>query len=49
MTEVLFKFFFVFFKDMKNGDRYSESTFDYILNYLFYNYLRVIFKLKMRI
>ena len=37
------------FEDMPNGDWYSYSTFDFLLNYVFQNYLRVIFDLKSRI
>ena len=42
-------FFFYLFVDMPNEDWYSYSTFDFLLNYVFQNYLRVIFDLKSRI
>ena len=42
-------FFFHLFEDMPNGDWYSYSTFDFLRNYVFQNYLQVIFDLKLRI
>ena len=42
-------FLFHSFEDMPNGDWYSYSTFDFLLNYGFQNYLQVIFYLKSRI
>ena len=41
--------FFYLFEEVPNGDWYSYSTFDFLLNCVFQNYLQVIFDLKSRI
>ena len=46
---IIFKiiFFFNLVKDMPIGDRYSQSKFDFLLNYVFQNYSRGMFDLQM--
>ena len=42
-------FFFYLFEEVPNGDWYSYGTFDFLLNYVFQNYLQIIFDLESQI